>query len=178
MCLPKSRFGCRARIRSTVRCRTESSITELAGMSEFMKKSIRIVQTVFALPWLIFGVQHFMYADFVANLVPAYFPARHFWAYLTGAAMIAAGASLIFDIPGRLASFMIGIMLLTFILLIHAPTILADSSVLNWTRALQDLAFAALMLAGGPLRPENRDNRFSTLGNLSRRILLDRSRIA
>lgn len=115
-----------------------------------MRKIIRVIQIVFAVPWIIFGVQHFMYVDFVANIVPQYFPARWFWVYLTGAAMIAAGFSFIVNKKSSLAAALLGTMLLTFILLIHVPTIAGEPSVINWTRALQDLAIAsiAFMLAG------------------------------
>lgn len=91
-----------------------------------------------------------MYADFVAGLVPAYFPFRLFWAYFTGIAMLAAGVSLITGIKARLAAGMLGIMLLGFILLIHIPKIVSDPSLQVWTRALEDVAIsaAAFMLAG------------------------------
>ncbi|MGI8786904.1 MAG: hypothetical protein ACR2HG_03985 [Pyrinomonadaceae bacterium] len=115
-----------------------------------MKKYTRAVQIIFAVPWLIFGVQHFLYADFVAGLVPAYFPLRHFWALFTGAAMIAAGLSFIFNRLALPAAVLLGVMLLIFILLIHVPTLASEPfGGTNLTRALQDIAImsAAFMLA-------------------------------
>jgi uncharacterized membrane protein YphA (DoxX/SURF4 family) len=113
-------------------------------------KFVRIIQIIFAVPWLVFGAQHFMFVDFVAGLVPAYFPARWFWAYLTGAAMIAAGISLTVNIKARLAAVLLGAMLMTFVLLIHIPKLAVGAPAIGWTRALQDAAIAALafMLAG------------------------------
>lgn len=97
-----------------------------------MKNTVRIIQTIFSVPWLIFGAQHFMFVDFVAALVPAYFPARWLWAYLTGAAMIAAGVSLIINIKARTAAALLGTMLLLFFLLIQVPKIVAgDASAIN-----------------------------------------------
>lgn len=122
-----------------------------------MKKFIRIVQAVFGVPWLVFGIQHFMYADFVAGLVPSYFPARLFFAYFTGAAMFAAGVSLIVNIKSRLAATLLGVMLLMFVLLIHVPKLASDPAVMmTWTRALQDVAIAsaAFMLAGALSKQE------------------------
>ena len=115
-----------------------------------MKINTRIIQTIFGIPWLVFGLQHFLYAEFVANLVPDYFPARLFWAYFTGTAMIAAGLSFIFNIKARLAAVLLGVMLLAFILLLHTRTLANAPTAINWTRALQDaaLAAAAFMLAG------------------------------
>ena len=115
-----------------------------------MNKHARIIQAIFGVPWLVFGAQHFLFADFVANLVPAFFPARLFWAYFTGAAMIAAGLALIFNVKARLAAALLGAMLLMFILIIHIPKLTHDFTAISRTRALQDaaIAAAAFMLAG------------------------------
>jgi uncharacterized membrane protein YphA (DoxX/SURF4 family) len=110
----------------------------------------RVFQITFAVPWLIFGLQHLMFADFVGKLVPSYFPNGKFWAYLTGAAMIAAGISFITNIKVRLAAILLGVMLFIFILLIHVPKLLAgNTAAIDWTRALQDLfiCLSALLLA-------------------------------
>lgn len=137
-----------------------------------MNKFNRIVQAFFGIPWLVFGAQHFLYVDFVAKLVPAYFPAQWFWVYLTGAAMIAAGLSFIVNRKAALAAVLLGAMLLVFILLLHTSTLLKDSSnVVNWTRALQDAAIAAsaFMLAGIlSKREKNVSNFWEKIGILSR----------
>jgi len=138
-----------------------------------VNKFIRIIQTLFGVPWLVFGAQHFWYVDFVANLVPAYFPARWFWVYLTGAAMIAAGISFIVNRKSALAAALLGVMLLIFILLLHTSTIAKDSSnIINWTRALQDLAIAAscFMLAGSLSKRESEQDVLKKISNLSRYV--------
>jgi uncharacterized membrane protein YphA (DoxX/SURF4 family) len=108
---------------------------------------------LFGIPWIIFAIQHFMYSEFVATLVPAYMPARIFWAYLAGIAMMAAGISLITGVLARTAALLLGIMLSIFILQLHT-SILGSSTATtqNWTRAVQDisLAGAAYMLTGKP----------------------------
>ncbi len=135
-----------------------------------MKINPRAIQITFGVPWLIFGAQHFMYADFVAGLVPAYFPVRPFWAYFTGAAMIAAGLSFITNIKARLAAALLGLMITLFIVLLHFSTIAKDPSAMNWTRALQDLAIAAsaLMLAGSLSKGE--DDFLDTIARISRSV--------
>lgn len=123
-----------------------------------MKNLPRILRTIFAVPWLVFGAQHLIFVDFVATLVPAFFPARWFWAYLTGAAMIAGGIGLITGIKARLAAVLLGIMLLLFFLLIQVPKLIGgDAAAVNWTRIFQDFAIAsaAFMLAGTASTPEN-----------------------
>ncbi|MDQ3714211.1 MAG: hypothetical protein M3388_18620 [Acidobacteriota bacterium] len=139
-----------------------------------MKKIVGIFQRLFGVPWLVFGVQHFTYADFVAGLVPAYLPARIFWVYLTGAAMIAAGLAFIFNRKASLAAVLLGTMLLMFILLIHIPKLASvDYSAINWTRALQDLALAAtaLILAGVLSKQKAENNLLKNISMVSRYLL-------
>lgn len=114
-----------------------------------MKINIRIIQIIFAIPWLVFGIQHYLYADFVATLVPSIFPYQQFWAYFTGAAMFLAGLAIMFNIKARLASLMLGLMILCFILLIHIPKLAYDMSAATRMRALQDgaICLAAILLA-------------------------------
>ena len=138
-----------------------------------MKNITRIAQIIFAVPWLVFGAQHFMLVDFVAALVPAYFPARWFWAYLTGAAMIAAAVSLIAGVKARLAAVLLGAMLMTFVLLIHIPKLAGGgSTAISWTRALQDLAIAstAFMLAGALTMRKTESDVVDKIARLSRYV--------
>ena len=115
-----------------------------------MKNNTRIAQIFFGIPWLVFGLQHFLYGEFVASLVPAFMPFKLFWAYFTGAAMFAAGLSFIVNRFTRIAALLLGLMLSLFILLIHVPALFAKPfAVAAWTRPLQDtaLACAAFLLA-------------------------------
>lgn len=109
------------------------------------------------------GVMHFKYAPFVAQIVPAWMPARLFWAYFTGVALFASGVSFIARKYVGLASLLLGILLSSFVLLIHGPSMFhsmvyqpRDAAVLwsfNGTggvnNALKDVALtlAAFLLA-------------------------------
>ena len=139
-----------------------------------MNKYTRIIQTIFGVPWIIFGTQHFLYVDFVANIIPAYFPVRPFWAYLTGAAMIAAGISLVTGVKARLAAALLGVMLLAFFVLIQVPKIIGiDSSAVAWTRIFQDAAIAASAFMLAEIlskRTTDEQSIFSKIGKISRYI--------
>ncbi|MGQ0648737.1 MAG: hypothetical protein ACT4P7_14350 [Gemmatimonadaceae bacterium] len=74
----------------------------------------------------IFGMLHFIYADFVATLIPGWIPARVFWAYATGVAFCAAGVSIVTAISGRLAATLLAIMFGTWVVILHAPRVLAN----------------------------------------------------
>ena len=110
-----------------------------------------MARILFAIPWIIVGIQHYLYADFVRTLVPAYMPWRLAWVYITGTAMILAGLALLIDWHRRLVGLLLGTMMLLFLLMVH-PSILTSGKAgpLNWTRFFQDIAImgAAFSLSG------------------------------
>jgi uncharacterized membrane protein len=76
-----------------------------------------------AISLVVFAVQHFMYAQFVANLIPAWIPARLFWAYFTGVAFIAAATSIATRMMLRIAGMLLGTMFFLWVILLHAPRV-------------------------------------------------------
>src|SRR4029453_6409362 len=75
-------------------------------------------------PMFIFGIQHFMYVDFVVTLIPEWIAGRRFWTYLTGTALIVAGNAIALDRTGRLAASLLGVMIFLFFLLVHIPLVI------------------------------------------------------
>jgi len=71
----------------------------------------------------VFAVQHFIYAGFVATLVPAWIPERLFWAYFTGVAFVAAALSFAAGKMLRLAGILLGSMFLIWVVILHAPRV-------------------------------------------------------
>ncbi len=112
---------------------------------------VRFGSLFFAVPLAVFGMQHFALYDSVKFGVPAYMPGRFFWAYLVGAALIAACLSILTDIHADLAALLVGIMLLLFVLMVHLPNLITNpGDRFAITVPLRDLALsgAALSLAG------------------------------
>ena len=100
---------------------------------------------LFAVSMVVFGVQHFMYAGFIATLIPAWIPLHLFWVYLTGTGMMVAGLSIATGILASLASMGLGLMFLLWFLLLHAPRVVASPrNGDEWTSA-----FVALAVSGG-----------------------------
>lgn len=100
------------------------------------------------------GLQHFIYLQFVATLVPAYMPVPVLWAGLTGAAMLLAGISFLLRRRTTLAALLLSVMMAGFIVMIHIPKLIAAThDINNWIRAMQDLAIlgTALMLTSQKL---------------------------
>jgi uncharacterized membrane protein len=77
---------------------------------------------------LLAGVQHFVYADFVAQLVPAWIPQTRFWVYFTGIALVAGGLGMLIPKTARLAATLSGIMIFLWVVLLHIPRAVTQKS--------------------------------------------------
>lgn len=107
--------------------------------------TIKLGRLLFAIPLVVFGVQHFLYARFVATLVPSWIPGHLFWAIFVGVAFVAAALSIATQIRARLSATWLGIMFLLWVLVLHLPRIAASPHSGNeWTSA-----FIALAMSGG-----------------------------
>lgn len=108
----------------------------------------KVGRYLFALPFGIFGLFHFMNAGQMAGMVPI--PGGVFWVYLTGIALLAACISILFEKKARLACILLGVMLLIFVLTIHLPGVLGEGGQTAMTMLLKDTVMAggAWVLAG------------------------------
>ncbi len=94
---------------------------------------------LFAIPFLIFGAFHFMNADAMAGMVPL--PGGAIWVYLTGVALIAAAVSIFMGKMDKLATFLLGVMLLIFVLALHLKGAMAGDQT-STSMLLKDMAMA------------------------------------
>jgi uncharacterized membrane protein len=83
-------------------------------------------RVVFALALVIFAVQHFLYAKFVATIVPAWIPARLFWSYFVGVAFVAAALAIVTRQMARTASILLGTMFFIWVVILHVPRVAAQ----------------------------------------------------
>jgi uncharacterized membrane protein len=103
------------------------------------------------------GIQHFLYPQFVATLVPRWIPYPVFWAYFAGVALLAGGAGLVVTKTARLAAALSGVMIFLWVVLLHVPRAIAAlpaQSRNEWTAVFEALAFCgiALTIAGAHRR--------------------------
>jgi uncharacterized membrane protein len=117
-----------------------SSISGFGGA-----RALRGMRIGYGLCAIIFGLSHYVYADITASMVPEWLPERHFWAYLTGTGHLAAGLALVSGMMARLAARMFGLMMGSFVLLVHLP----DTFAYPGQHAAWTIQFVALTLAGG-----------------------------
>jgi len=124
----------------------------------------RIARPLFGLCLVVFGVSEFVYARFTASLVPAWLsPSQLAWAYVTGAAQIAAGLAVVSGVQARLAAILLTGMYLIFSLILHVPRVMGDPSNLGaWSENGVNLILAGAawcladaLAAKGRRRPDS-----------------------
>lgn len=106
---------------------------------------------LFTMPFLGFGVRHFLHANQLAFLVPI--PGGVFWVYLTGTAMILASVAAITKIQGKLAMLLLALMLLIFAFAVQLPAMMSSDPAIQMSGTVsfyKDLGLmgGALILAG------------------------------
>lgn len=108
-------------------------------------------RVLIAVSLLIFGVQHFIYARYIATLIPSWIPAPLFWAYFVGVAFVATAISLLLKRQRSLSGGLLGIMFLLWVMLLHAPRVVLHSELEpEWTSLWIALAMSGIgfMIAG------------------------------
>jgi uncharacterized membrane protein len=112
---------------------------------------------LFALSLLIFGIQHFIYGQYVAAVIPAWIPGHLFWAYFVGAAFILASISIIFEIETRLVTILLAIMFLIWVLILHLPRCFVDfHNEAEWSSAFVALAMGGISFVLAGFSPKHR----------------------
>ncbi len=105
--------------------------------------SLRVGRRLFGAALPLIGLSHFIYSAGTASMVPAWLPGRLFFAYLTGAGHIAAGAGILLGILPGLAASLEATMITLFVLLLHLPgVILQPRDRLQWTMFFIAVAYA------------------------------------
>jgi uncharacterized membrane protein len=121
------------------------------GAARGWDKLIALGCVFIAVSLAVFAPEHFRGPEFVQNMVPSWMPARLFWAYFVGCALLAAATSLTVRKSVRLSSTLLGLMFFLFVCMIYVRIVLAHpKSRFAWAYLLRDLSFAggAWALAG------------------------------
>jgi uncharacterized membrane protein len=121
------------------------SVAASAGiLDQTLGRLIPLARFFLAAFFILAGVLHFMYAPFVARLVPTWIPGHIFWVYFSGVALIAGGLGIVIARTTRLAAFLSGVMIFMWVLMLHIPRALASPHDANETTAV----FEALAMSG------------------------------
>ncbi|WP_431211722.1 hypothetical protein ACQ86N_38900 [Puia sp. P3] len=103
---------------------------------------------------IVFGIDHFLYTDFVATLVPSWIPGHIFWTYFAGIALIGAGLAIMFRFRLKQVGILLGVMIFLWLILLHIPRAAVAPATDNGnelTSVFQALGFsgAAFVMAYG-----------------------------
>lgn len=123
-----------------------------------MKNLTTIGRILFALPFAVFGLNHFIMVDFFTGMLNSFIPGTSFTIILTGIALIAASISIIFKKYIKLSCILLAILLFIFIVSIHIPQLFDETKkMLALVSLLKDTALmgSALMIAGIYQKGEN-----------------------
>jgi putative oxidoreductase len=105
----------------------------------------RIARLLFAIPFGVFGIIHFMAGSDMAGMVPQFIPGGVVWVYLTGTALMGACVAIVAQIRVALVCYLLAGLLLAFALTVHLPGALSESP-----NAISNL-LKDFSLAGGAL---------------------------
>ncbi len=96
---------------------------------------------LYAGPMAMFGIFHLMGADDMKGMVPDFLPAPVVFVYLTGIALILAAVAIIIGKKAKLATQLLGLMLVLFAVLIHLSGFLNQDPISS-SMFLKDIALA------------------------------------
>jgi len=129
-----------------------------------MEKLIKTGRVFYGIAMAGVGFQQISYADFPAMILPPlhpWIPGLHFWAYFSGAALMASGAAIIFEKKAKITSLALGGILLALFCFYYIPyEIIVDpyyNYLGDWTDAEKELALSGggFVIAGS--FPEEKD---------------------
>ncbi|MCO5950111.1 hypothetical protein [Mucilaginibacter flavidus] len=121
---------------------------------QVLDKFIPLAGTFMSITMILFGVDHFLYVDFVVKLMPAWMPGPVFWTYFAGVALISSGITIILKIKLKLSAILLGVTIFLWFILLHIPRAIADpygAQGNELTSVFEALGFSgiAFMVAGG-----------------------------
>jgi uncharacterized membrane protein len=97
------------------------AIRKKPGMVRVLELLIPLGHFFFSITMIVFGIDHFLYTDFVATLVPSWIPGHIFWTYFAGIALIGAGLAIMFRFRLKQVGILLGTMIFLWLILLHIP---------------------------------------------------------
>lgn len=115
------------------------------------RTALRLGQWLFAISLVVFAAQHVIYDELSSNIIKPWMPWRMFWVYVAGAGFVATALAILTGRLARLATVLLAVQFLLFVLLIHVPDVIAGANRMrDWTNIFIALSMSAasLILSG------------------------------
>lgn len=116
-----------------------------------MNKVRTIGRILFALPFAVFGINHFFMMDYYMGMLTSFIPQTAFVMILTGLLLIAASISIITKKLVKISTILLAVLLFIFIATIHIPHLIQGvDKTITWIALLKDISLmgGSLMIAG------------------------------
>jgi putative oxidoreductase len=116
-----------------------------------MKKITTLGRILFAIPFALFGINHFLMTDYYLGLLTSFIPLGAYTIILTGILLIGVSISIISKKYVKFSTVLLAILLFIFIVTIHIPHLFikADQTA-TMIALLKDISLmgGSLMIAG------------------------------
>ena len=116
-----------------------------------MNKITTAGRILFALPFAVFGINHFVMMDYYLGTLTSFIPKTGFIMVLTGILLIAASISIITKKLVKLSTLLLAFLLFIFIITIHIPHLINGfDTTATLIALLKDISLmgGSLMIAG------------------------------
>jgi putative oxidoreductase len=116
-----------------------------------MKRIATIGRILFAIPFALFGINHFLMMDYYLGMLTSFIPFGAYTIILTGILLIAVSISILTKIYVKLFTLILAALLFIFIITIHIPHLLeGGDQTATIIALLKDISLmgGSLMIAG------------------------------
>lgn len=116
-----------------------------------MKNITTLGRILFALPFAIFGINHFIMMDYYLGIITSFIPLGAYTIILTGLMLIAVSISIIVKKFIKFSTIILAILLFLFIVTIHIPHLISgNEQTMTLIALLKDISLmgGSLMIAG------------------------------
>ena len=116
-----------------------------------MKNITTIGRILFAIPFALFGINHFLMTNYYLGVLTSFVPLGAYTIILTGIMLIAASISIITKKFVKLSTILLAVLLFIFIVTIHIPHMFTDTDkTATLIALLKDISLmgGSLMIAG------------------------------
>jgi len=111
-----------------------------------LEKLIPFGRVFFSTTMIIYGYSHFLYTDYIKQMVPAWFGFPVFWTYFGGSALICAGICIVLKIFLKPTAMLLAIMIFLWFIFLHIPDAVSNPYVGRGNEIVS--AFDALLFSG------------------------------
>jgi uncharacterized membrane protein YphA (DoxX/SURF4 family) len=116
-----------------------------------MKNITTIGRILFAIPFALFGINHFLMTDYYVGTLTSFVPLGAYTIIITGIMLIVVSISIITKKFVKFSTLMLAILLFVFIVTIHIPHLIAGNDTnITLIALLKDISLmgGSLMIAG------------------------------